>query len=318
VTNYQQAAKLDAVYDLVILDESHNYISGFPKKSKTWAAVKKLCAAVPLIYISATPNAQGYHLLYHQLALSSWSPWSQWTSSYKWFEEWGVPKSIWIGGRAIQQYDTVRPACFDTVSHLFITKTRKEIGFEQEPEDIVHHVELGERTKEVYNRITKDSAINLNGRDLVCDSIMKLRTSLHMLEGGVAKIGDEYLVLGNTEKIEYIKKLWGDSENMVIMYNYIAEGTKLKDSFKKATVLQGTSFAEGIDLSSYDHLVIYSQDFSTARHTQRRARQANKERKTPIKVHFLLVRKAISSEVYKAVSVNKQNYVDKLYNATRI
>ena len=60
-------------------------------------------------------------------------------------------------------------------------------------------------------------------------------------------------------------------------------------------------------------MIIYSQDFSTARHTPRRARQANKNRKDEILVHYLLVKKAISEQVYDTVSVNKTNFVDSTY-----
>ncbi len=321
VTNYHQAPKLYAEYDLVILDEAHNYISSFPKKSKLWEAVKILTNGVPLIYLSATPFAQGPQLLYHQFALSDWSPWRQHKTAYAWFGSYGIPESIWVEGRQVPIYTNVEDTAYESVKHLFITQTREEIGFEFEPKDEVHFIELNKPTRTVYNTLMKDKAINLNNHDLVCDTTMKLRSSLHMLEGGVAIINEvvnkkqkrTYLQLGNTEKIDYIKDTWGDHLGLVIMYNYKAEGTKLQEHFSLATLLQATSYAEGIDLSMYDHLVIYSQDFSTARHTQRRARQANKLRGTDIIVHYLLVKDAISHQVYKTVSINKQNYIDRLY-----
>jgi hypothetical protein len=134
-----------------------------------------------------------------------------------------------------------------------------------------------------------------------------------MIEGGVLKIGEQYLSLGNTEKIDYILNKWGDTEDLVIMYQYIQEGVKLNKYFKKAKILQGTANAEGVDLHKHKHLVIYSQDFSTAKHTQRRARQANLNREDEIRVHFLLVKKAISEQVYKVCSVNKKNFVDSVF-----
>ena len=87
----------------------------------------------------------------------------------------------------------------------------------------------------------------------------------------------------------------------------------MQSVFKKALILQATSYAEGVDLSHKRHLVIYSQDFSTARHSQRRARQANKNRAEDIIVHYLLVKKGISEQVYQTVSLNKKNYVDSLF-----
>jgi hypothetical protein len=318
VTNYHQVKKIDRDFDLVILDESHNYVSGFPKRSTMWTQIKKVTRLKPIIYTSATPFAQGYHLLYHQFKLSDWSPWAEWKNAYDWFREFGVPESIWISGREIKQYHNVEDRVFDMVKHLFITMTRKEAGFHIEPIDRIHYVKLNKTTKDAYNAITRDRVIQIKDKILVCDTIAKLRVSLHMLEGGVAIINEndskEYITLNNNEKIMYILEYFGDSKDMVIMYHYIAEKTKLKEVFKQATILQATAFSEGVDLSDYRHLIIYSQDFSTAKHTQRRARQANMYREEPIIVHYLLVENAISDEAYQAVAVNKVNYVDKLYN----
>jgi hypothetical protein len=207
---------------------------------------------------------------------------------------------------------------WDECKHLFITKTRAELGFEQEPEDEVHYVELDEVTKEVYNELLKDRVVEFKSGLLVADTPMKLRTSLHSLEGGTIIIDGTYNVLANDEKVRYIKKVWGDTKDLVIMYNYKAEQTKLEAEFKNARILQATSYAEGVDLSNHKHLVIYSQDFSTARHSQRRARQANKNRKEEILVHYLLVKKAISEQVYNTVSKNKTNFVDSTFVKEKI
>jgi ERCC4-related helicase len=134
-----------------------------------------------------------------------------------------------------------------------------------------------------------------------------------MIEGGVAKDMDDYHVLNNAEKIQAILLDFGDSEKNVIMYHYKAELLKLQKIFIHTTLLQATSYAEGVDLSMYDNLIIYSQDFSTSRHSQRRARQANMNRTTPIKVHFYLVKGGISEQIYKTVSINKKNFIDSIF-----
>jgi len=139
-----------------------------------------------------------------------------------------------------------------------------------------------------------------------------------MIEGGVTKIEDQYLQLKNREKIDYILKTWGDTANTVIMYNYIAEGNKLREVFKNCPILHATSYAEGVDLSMYDNLVVYSMNFSTSKHSQRRARQANQLRKDPINVHFLLVKKAVSEQVYKTVAINKRNFVDSVFTREKL
>lgn len=320
VTNYHQAVKLHgAQFDMVILDESHNYISSFPKVGKLWREVEPLCKNKPILYMSATPKAQGPQQLYHQFKLSSYSPWKKHGTFYQWFKLYGEPYDLEINGIPIRQYDKCdSELIMGTCEHLFVTRTRKELGFEYEPEDVLHYIKLGEATRYVYNELLEHNIVELKAGMLVCDTKSKLRVSLHMLEGGVAKIDKEYLVLANREKIDYILKKFGDTENLVIMYNYIAEQTKLESVFKKAKILQATSFAEGVDLHKYKHLVVYSQDFSTARHTQRRARQANKNRDIPIMVHYLLVKKGLSEQVYNTVSVNKRNFVDSVFTKDKV
>lgn len=320
LVNYHKVAKFAVgVYDLVILDEAHNYISAFPKPGKLWKDLQPVCRGKPLLYISATPYAQGPQMLFHQFALSSWSPWKQHNNFYRWFELYGIPYTKPIYGREVKQYDRCnKEMVLQSAEHLFITKTRSELGFDHEPTDKVHYVELNDSIRKVYNQLLSDELFIFPFGDLVCDSASKLRTSLHQLEGGTIKIDNSRHTLSNCEKIDYMLEEFGDSEKLVIMYNFIQEKAKLEQHFKKATILQATSYAEGVDLHEYDNLVIYSQDYSTARHTQRRARQCNKKRDTPITVHYLLVKGGISEQVYKTVSINKRNYVDSVFTRSSI
>lgn len=305
-------------YDLIILDESHNYLSGYPKVGIIWKSVAKLTKGKPLIYMSATSSAQGRQLLFNQLKLSDWTP-LKFANFYRFFEEYGVPSKIRTAYGLQETYKKCEnERVWNKVKHLFITHTRKELGFEHEPTDVVHYVELSEQTKKLYNYAMQDNileALSDIGDHLISplDSSMKLRTTLHMLEGGVAKVEDEYYVLPNDEKIQAILSDFGDSEHLVIMYHYKAERIKLERYFKNAILAQATSNAEGVDYSMYEHMAIYSQDWSTARHSQRRARQANKKRLTPIDVHFYLVEGGISEQVYKTVAVNKENFVDSTF-----
>ena len=320
-TNYHQAKKIGLKPDLLILDEAHNYIAGFPKPSAIYKELKKLSSGIPIIYLSATPHAQGYHQLYHQFKLSSWSPWKAYASSYNWFNKYGIPNLVWTSSGQRETYSKVKALVYDMVKHLFITKTRAEMGFQYEPTDQLHYIELSSRAKKIYNKLLKDKVATLPQCTLVCDTTTKLRATLHMLEGGVGitkeikghKLVSKYHVFKTCDKVDYIKKVWGDSSSVVIFYHYIAEGTKLRKAFKNAVVLQGTTNAEGVELSMYDTIVVYSQDWSTAKYTQRRARQASKARTKEIVVHFLLVKKAISDQCYQTVAINKVNFVDSTF-----
>lgn len=309
----------NADYDLVIIDEAHKDFAGYPQPSSTWANARKVCIGKPIIYLSATPNAQGYQQLYHQFKLSDWSPWARYKTFYSWFRQYGISNTAWIAGNERELYNMTDEAlCKGTVEHLFVTKTRKELGFAHEPKDKIHYIKLEKKTRDFYNAVLKHRCAIIHERELVCDTPGKLRMSLHMIEGGGIKIENEYLDLPFNEKVQYIKETWGDEESMVIFYNYNSDKAKLEKNFSSAAILQATAYAEGVDLSMYETLIIYSQDFSTARHTQRRARQANRARDTEINVHFLLVENAISEQVYETVSINKQNFVDSVFERNEL
>ena len=315
--NYESLHKLtNTNYDLVIIDEAHANLSAYHKLSKTWKNVYKLTRKKPIIYLSATPSAQTYSQLYHQLKLSDWSPFKKYRNFYDWFREYGIENVIWLGGRQVKQYNECKAKAFEDVKHLFISYTRKELGFEHEPNDIIHYVELSQETKDMYNRLMKDNC--LLDIDYVADTPMKLMTGLHQLEGGTLKSEEKYTNLQNVEKCEYIRREFGDSSDIVIFYHYKSELKKLESHFNKSRILQATSFAEGVDLSMYKTLIVYSMDFSTARYTQRRARQCNMKRGEPIDVHFLLVKGGISEQVYKTVAVNKTNFVNSYFDKEEI
>ena len=343
ITNYHQIGTMKIVkrkrritlkvdrddYDAVIIDESHAYISAGPKPSNMFYVVRTFVADKPTLYLSATPHAQGYHLLYHQFKVSRYTPWQNYVNFYDWWRVYGIENKQYIGpGQERETYTVIDEAMVlaDLDGH-FSYKTRAEVGIEHEPNDVIHYIELDPNTKEIYNVLQRDKVVTINDVEIVADSVMKERTTLHMLESGcfiehqtVLDKNDEpkdvriYHTTDNIEKIAYIKKVWGDKSNVVIMYNYKAEKIKLEQHFVNAKLSQATSNAEGVDYSMYDHLIILSQDFSTSRHSQRRARQANIKRDTPIDVHFLLVKDGISDQVYKTVSINKENFVDKNYN----
>lgn len=327
ISTYSSVHKVKGKFSAVILDEAHKYISGYPKVSLTWKNVFNHTFHKPLIYCSATPYAQGPQLLFHQFALSKNSPWNRFKTFYDWFKIYakrdknGELQTTRIGpAQLVIDYTKVdNDKVINDIKHLFISYTREELGFEQEPEDVLHYIELGKEIKEIYNSLVDDKVLDFThsetGEDykLICDSASKLRWALHMLEGGTLKVGENYIALGNTEKVDFILNKWGDIKDIAIMYYFKADLVKLEKYFKNATLLQASTNAEGVDLSHFEHLIIYSQNHSTSQHTQRRARQANINRKTPIKVHYLLVKKAVSDRAYKTVSINKQNFVDTVF-----
>ncbi len=320
-------------FDLIILDECHNFISSLPNLPPKWKYVRRLTRGKPIIYMSATPCAQTPGQLFHQFCLSDWHPWRKYSTYKEWHKEYGEPYTAYLYQKQIEMFDRVDDnKVLAETNYLFHTKTRKDVEFEHEPDDKIHYITLDSETKITYNLMLKHKVFHVEPElSIEYDTTAKLRAGLHMLEGGTLKYTTyklnknnkptpsvTHFDMGNREKIDYIREHWGDNQNVAIMYNYIGEGKLLNKLFHNAAILQATTHAEGIDLMDYEHLIIYSQDFSTARHTQRRARQTNMERDIPITVHFLLVKDAISDQVYDTVSINKVNYVDEFFKRKRI
>ena len=341
ISSYQSAAKgignggIDPNCDVVILDESHSNISGVPELSQSAAAIKELCKGKPIIYTSATPYIQGTYQLFHQLFMSSYSPWIHY-SYYNWFLEYAnyesdydrknkIVPQIWVrAGKKVPDYkNTDTNRVLADVRHLFVSIRRKEAGFQEEPTDKVHYIELKEATTKLYNRLIGHrfaSFDDINGRQhtQIAEEPATLMHSLYMLEGGVQKVNEEYIQIDEDSKIQYIKDTWGDTKDLVIAYHYVAEGAKLKKAFKNALILQYTAFAEGVDLSMYETLVIHSGSFSGSSYSQIRARQANVDRTIPIVIHFLLVKDAISSQVYEVISQRMGDFNERHFVSRRI
>ena len=191
--------------------------------------------------------------------------------------------------------------------------TQEEAGIKLTVTDKLHYVELTPKTKEMYNEIMKHKMIELEPNPLICDSVMKERTSLHMVESGVVKVDDELVYLGNLEKIDYIKANFEDKETTGIMAHFIGERELLKKHFKKAQIYSSTSHAEGVDLSHLDNFIIMSSGYSGAKFIQRRERISNINGSMSNVVHHILVKNAISDQVYKKVSkkldFNNSTYV---------
>ena len=319
VINYESVHKVLMEPDMAILDESHHALSKYPKPSKTFLKVAEIVYGLPLLYISATPHAETTAQLYHQLRLSVWSPFGLYKNFYEFHKEYGLPYLTYLGSRQIKMYDRMQE---DRVMKLFrpltYGLTRKDVGFEHEPENKIHKVNLTEETEESYTSFTKNLVMEIEGEEMLAETAGALLQKLAQMVGGTMKVEvgmktptqKDYKTywLGNTEKIDYIKDRWGDTEDMVIMYQYKEEEHLLNYHFKKALIRQGDTYAEGVSYKDVEHLIIYSMSWRTSKYIQRRARQADLERDKPIIVNFLLTEDKVDRMVYEAVVEKGVNF----------
>lgn len=324
VTNYEQVGKWDSVkkranlklnpkdYQLVIIDESHN-LGTVGKPSGRYKTIKSLCYQLPHIHLSGTAIVETPNSIYHQMSISKWTPFKH-KNFYAFFRQFGIPYTIKITGVDRPQYDKFKPELLQAIDEFTVYMTQEEAGISKDVQavDKLHYIELGAETKKLYNKLQKDMIIKVDDYDLVCDTTMKLRTSLHMVESGVAKVDDKYLFLGNTEKIDYIKKEFGDEKNIGIMCHFVGERSLLSRHFVHSKIYSSTSHAEGVDLSHLKHFIILSSGYSGSKFIQRRDRIVNINGSNTTTVHHLLVKKAISEQVYKKCS-KKEDFNNSTY-----
>ena len=351
ITNYEQAHKLKSSdYQLVIIDESHN-LGTLGKPSKRIKTIQKLCYDMPHINLSGTAIVESPNSIYHQMTISKFTPFEH-KNFYDYFREFGKPYYIKAGGREITQYDKCDMELLMPIINSFtVYMTQEDAGIDKslQATDKCHYVELCDDTKALYNELQEHNIVRVGPNileglkcevcglhlhknepelkcpgcgfnynyELVADSVMKLRVSLHMLESGVAKIDDEYIMLGNTEKIDYIKETFKDDEDTGIMCHFIGEQLLLKKHFKNAQIYSSSAHAEGVDLSHLKNFVILSSDYSGSKFIQRRDRVINTNGSNTTTVHHILVKGAISEQVYKRVS-KKEDFNNSTYIEQRI
>lgn len=311
--NYHSLHKLeDTEFDMIILDEAHTALQAYPKASQIQKILKPLTKDKPILYISATFFSESFSQAFHLLQLSSYSPFKSKTF-YNWHKEYGVESVIYMNGRPLKQYNLTRES---EIKHILsphtLRATRQDVGFEHEPTDELHYVELNEVTKADLRLIKKDKFKHFKTIPIPLESAASEMNAVYLRGNGfVEHEKDCYCI--STEKIDYLLENFGDCKDVAIMAHYVCEQKYLNANLEHATVLSSTADAEGVNLMEFKHLIIYSMGFSTSKHVQRRARQCNINRKDPIIVHFLLTDAGLDKHIYKCVDNKKTNFTKRVY-----
>ena len=325
IINYEQLGKIENKkvivnydrnnYQLCIIDESHNY-SAFPKPSQRYLVLRSFCINMPHIHLSGTPVIESPCGIYHQMNISKYSPFKDFTNFYRFHDKWGIKSITYIRGQPITQYKDYKPELLDYIENFMVYMSQEDAGITDKAQDKVHYVTLCSQAKELYNIWLNDKVIRIAGIEYPLDTPMKLRLALHQLEGGTIKINNQGYELF-TDKVAYIKKEFGDSSDMGIMSHFVAEQQMLKKHFKYANIYSSNAHAEGIDLSYLKHFIIYSSDYSGARFVQRRDRIININGSNTTTVHHILVKNAISEQVYNVVS-NKLDFNNSTFRSIEL
>lgn len=331
VTNYEQSPKLNSNdYDLVILDESNEKISSFPKMGKYAKFVHVICKGKPIIYCSATPTPESKSQIFHQLHMSSYSPFKEYKSFYAWAKVYVNVRKKVINSYPVNDYTKAYDELIDQkINHLFVTLSQEDAGFTEVITDIVHKVDLKESTYKLIDRIKRDLVVQGKSGTILADTPAKMMQTEHQISTGTIKLDEGNAITLDTSKVEYIKEKFKGLK-IAIFYNYVQEFEMLKESFPNWTNIdtefndntslvylgQFVSKRSGVSLKTADKLIFISVPFSATSYFQARSRHAHKQRETECNVHFILANNSIDGYIYKTVK-SKKNFTLAYYKNAR-
>lgn len=129
----------------------------------------------------------------------------------------------------------------------------------------------------------------------------------------VYKITKDFIQISEEpEVIKYLKTTFDLTKPTVIMAHFIWQQRLLKEFLPNVEIVSSNSKAEGVDYSWADNFIILSSDYSGSKFIQRRDRIVNITGSNTTIVHHILVKKAISEQVYKRVS-KKEDFNNSTY-----
>jgi hypothetical protein len=309
----------DKDFDCVIMDEAHRFGS-FPKPSKGCKDFKLRFCNLPLILLSGTPTPESYSQIYHQLYISNYTPFKEFSNFYKWSKQFVLVKQKNLGFGLINDYSQANNEFIKSYTDKYIiTYTQEQAKFTSVINEHVIYCEMNEVTLKICKRLIKDLIIEGSKEIILADTAVKLQQKLHQLYSGTVKFES-----GNSKVIDYSKALFManrfDGNKIAIFYKFKEELNALKFAFQntlttdldefnstnKNIALQIVSGREGISLKNAKYLVYYNIDFSAVSYWQSRDRLTTMERSTN-DIYWLFSKGGIEEKIYKSV-MNKKDY----------
>jgi hypothetical protein len=318
VINYESLHKvLERDFDLVILDEAHS-LGAFAKPSNRTKRARAICTDLPILYLSGTPTPETYSQIYHQLWVSSYSPFAKYTNFYKWAREYVNIKQIMINGRLMNDYKTAKVREIkEVINPIMLSYSQKQAGFESQVNETILIVRMDASTYRMADKLAKDLVIEGRTGTVLGDTPTKLMQKLHQIYSGTVKMECGGSVAFDLSKAAYIKGYFV-GKKIAIFYKFKAElellttmfGDKLCTDISefnatdKNIALQIVSGREGTNLSAADALVFFNIDFSATSYWQGRDRMTTKDRAVN-NVYWIFSEGGIEQKIYKSVEKKK-------------
>src|SRR5687768_11130521 len=192
VWNYESLHKLVWDFDLIICDEAH-VLSAYAKPSKRTKLLKEFVFNLPIIYLSATPTAESYAQIYHQLWISRRSPFARYATFYKFAKDFVRVKKVWRSGFEINDYsDAIEEKIMPIIKPLMLSFSQAEAGFKATVEEEVLYCPIDERLYKLMQILKKDKVYTLKSGDIViADTPVRLQSLMHQLSSGTLITGGD-------------------------------------------------------------------------------------------------------------------------------
>lgn len=323
IINFESLHTVIDVFDFVIVDECHK-TAAFPKPSVATKLLRQIIGKNPCILMSGTFTPESYSQIYHILWVSENGPFAASPNFYKWAAEYVTVKKKYYYNREIKDYSNAdKDKIGLATSHLFLSFTQSEAGFEQSVVEEIVTVQMSEGTYLLADYIRRHRVyIGREGQELLADTEVKLMQKLHQIYSG--SVIDE-TGQGNgfdLTKAWHIKKHFA-GQKIGVFYKFKAERLMLITVFgadritedpmefnscaDKVFISQFQSGREGINLMTADCLIGFNIDFSAVTYWQFRARMQDKNRTKEAKLYWIFAEGGIESKIYERV-LEKKDY----------
>lgn len=323
VTNMEQLGKFHGSWDLIIIDEAHQ-LKAYPLASLRTKYLMAHVKDTPVIFLSGTPSPEGYSGMYHQLAISSHSPWSHYKNFYHWACDYVLVRQVRRGLYTINDYSDAKSEKIKAdIAPFMLSFSQAEAGFKCKVAEHFHEVDIPLipiLIKKMFReRVLRLPAMNGSHEiTRIADTPAALMNCLHQLSGCSLICDTETRIL-SLAKAEYIRDTFAG--RIAVYYKYIAEKEILKMIFPTSTeipeefqegkcsvfISQIQSGREGIALCKADALVFYSIDYAAVSYLQTIARIQDLTRETTADIHWIFVKGGIEKTIYSCVT-NKLNF----------
>lgn len=307
----------------LVLDESHS-IGKYPKPNLCVHELRRLSVSGPRVGLTATPSAESYSQLYHQVRALKWPLWASYKNFYAWFKDYGIQDLIYANGRQVETYKKIKPKAWEEfAAHCCIID--RQIVMPSFVEAVDHVVELEDkRALELCEQLKQDGAIKLCGSWVVADGPLALAQKSQQICSGAVLDDEGEAVHVGTAKLDWLERFRG--QRVAVLTNYKFEVQRIRERFGDVTddyanwrsgwfVGSWQRFARGVDLSSAEALIITSCPWSAEGLEQGRDRILNRARTEPAPVYFPVVRGGIDEQIYRIVAGEKRQFTAKQYSA---